>query len=128
MGYANPTSELLKEATRVFGGDCWAATLVSIGGRSSSSSKDAQSLEAVLTDTDSVHQDLYHRLHQLNLYFRFEVPHKSNPLNDTRIVYRETQNYKTDGRISELINEVVRSIRLRQQVKALSELSEKLIC
>jgi hypothetical protein len=132
VGYANPTSELLKEAARVFGGDCWTATLVSIGGKSATSSKDAQSLEVILTDTDSVHQDLYHRLHQLHVYFRFDVPHNPNPLNETQSMYWEIQNYKTDGRISQLINEAVGSIRLRQQVKALSELSENrvhmLIC
>jgi hypothetical protein len=124
VGYTNPTSELLKEAARVFGGDCWAATLVSIGGKSVPSSKDAQSLEAILTDTDSVHQDLYHRLHQLNLYFRFDVPLQPNSLNDTRSVYREIQSYKADGRINQFINDAVRSIHLRQQVKVLSELSE----
>jgi hypothetical protein len=127
VGYANPTSELLKEAGRVFGGDCRAATLVSIGGKPFILSNDVthvQGLEAVLTDTDSVHQDLYHRLHQLNIYFRFDVPHQSNLPSDARNVYREVQNYKSDGRISRLINEAVRSIHLRQQVKMLSELSE----
>jgi hypothetical protein len=127
MGYANPTSELLKEAARVFGGDCWVATLVSIGEKSIPSPinvTDVQRLEAVVTDTDPVHRDLYDRLHQLNIYFRFDVPHQPNLFNDTRSAYRKIQDYKTDGRISELINEAVRSIHVRQQVKMLSELSE----
>jgi hypothetical protein len=135
VGYANPTSELLKESARVFGEDCWAATLLSIGGKPVTPSNyvtNIQRLEAVVTDTDSVHRDLYHRLHQLNLYFRLDVLHYPTLLNDARSVYREIQNYRNDERISQLISEVVRSIRLRQQVKILSELSEnhldELIC
>jgi hypothetical protein len=127
VGYANPSSELLKEAEREFGGDCWAATLVSIGGKPVSTSKgvtDVQRLEAVVTDTDPVHRDLYHRLHQLNIYFRFDVPHQPTVLNDAGSVYQELQNYKSDGRINELINEAVKSIHVRQRVNVLSELSE----
>jgi hypothetical protein len=131
VGYANPTSELLKEAARVFGGDCWAATLVSLGEKPifpSNDVTDIQRLEAVITDGNPVHQDLYHRLHQLNMYFRFDVPHQTTTnLNDTQSVYRKVQEYKSDGRISELINEAVRSIHVRQQVKMLSELSENCI-
>jgi hypothetical protein len=127
VGYANPTLELLNEATRVFGGDCWAATLVSIGGKPMSPSEivtGIQSLEAFVTNTGSIHRDLYHRLHQLNMYFRFDVPQQPNPFNDTRSVYSEIQGYKSDGRISQLINEAVKSIHLRQKVKVLSELSK----
>jgi hypothetical protein len=127
VGYANPTSELLKEAAREFGGDCWTATVISIGGNCMPLLKDAeysQRLEAVLKNADAVHQDVYYRLHQLNVYFRFDVPHHSTIIGDARSVYHAVQTYKSDGRTNELINKAIMSIRLRQQVKKLSELSE----
>jgi hypothetical protein len=127
VGYANPTSELLKEAAREFGGDCWTATVISIGANSMLSLEDAeysQRLEAVLKNADTVHQDMYYRLHQLNIYFRFDVPYRSTIISDARSMYHAVQNYKNDGRTNELINKAIRSIHLRQQVKTLSELSE----
>ncbi|PVF99685.1 hypothetical protein CPB86DRAFT_689347, partial [Serendipita vermifera] len=126
MGFANPASKLLKEATQEFGGDAWVATIISVGGKSMPSPSEgvppAQRLKDILKDTDAIHQDLHHRFHQLNMYFRFDVAHQSIAVDDVSGVYREVQLYKDDGRVSELINEAVRSIHLRQRVKSLSDL------
>jgi hypothetical protein len=127
VGYANPTLELLKEAARAFGGDSWVATVISIGGKLIIPPKEitlAQRLEAILKDTDTVHQNLYHRLHQLNLYFRLEIPYQLILFNESRNIKQEIQAYKSDGRVNQLINEAVRSIHLRQQMKTISELSK----
>jgi hypothetical protein len=127
MGYPNPTLELLKEAAREFGEDCWAATVISIGAKPlppPEHATNAQKPEAILKDTDAVHQDLHHRLHRLNLYFRFDAPHQTTLTNDARSMYREIYAYQNDGRIDKLIDAAVRSVHLRQQVKVLSELSE----
>ncbi|PVF91282.1 hypothetical protein CPB86DRAFT_745811 [Serendipita vermifera] len=127
VGLANPTSELLREAAREFGGDTWAATIVSVGGKLtaplSGDITHTQRLEAILKDTDAIHQDLHHHLHQLNVYFRFDVPHQSHLVVNPRLVYREVQTYKSDGRINELLNEAVKSIHLRQKVETLSDLT-----
>jgi hypothetical protein len=127
IGYPNPTLELLREATREFGEDCWAATVISIGSKSIPLSEDAtnaQRLEGILKDTDIVHRELYHRLRQVNIYFRFDMPHEKRTSSDPKTVYGEIESYKSDGRIDELIDAAVRSIHVRQQVKVLSELSE----
>ncbi|PVF94411.1 hypothetical protein CPB86DRAFT_740622 [Serendipita vermifera] len=127
VGFANPTSELLREAVREFGGDTWAATIINIGGRFIASDPEdptpTAKLEEILKDTDAVHQDLYHRLHQLNIYFRFDIPYNPIVVGDPRSVYREVQRYKSDGRVSKCFNEAVRSIHLRQRVKTLSDLT-----
>jgi hypothetical protein len=127
IGYPNPTLELLREATREFGEDCWAATVISIGSKSiplSKNSTNAQRLEGILKDTDIVHRELFHRLHQVNIYFRFDIPHRKRTSSNPQSAYGEIQSYKRDGRIDELIDAAVRSIHVRQQVKVLSELSE----
>jgi hypothetical protein len=127
MGYPNPTSELLKEAAREFGEDRWAATVISIGAKSippSSGATDAQRIEAILKDTDAVHQKIHRRLHQFYIYFRFDMPHQKSTISDTRRVYREIQGYTSDGKFDKLMDQAVRSIHLRQQVITLSGLSE----
>jgi hypothetical protein len=127
MRCANPTSELLKEAARVFGGDCWVATVTSIGEKPMVPLKNvtyAQSLEKALKNTDTVHQDLHHRLRQLNIYFRFDVPHEPIATNNAQSAYLEFQTYKSDGRTGQLIDDAIRSIHLRQQVGTLSGMSE----
>ncbi|PVF92564.1 hypothetical protein CPB86DRAFT_684799, partial [Serendipita vermifera] len=127
LGYANPASELLKEAVREFEGETWVATIMSIGGKPTETpSKNipiVQRLETVLRDTDKVHQDLYHRLHRLNIYFRFSVPYHLNKSEGQQALVGETENYKADGATSRLINDAVRSIHLRQPVKTLLDLT-----
>ncbi|PVF94410.1 hypothetical protein CPB86DRAFT_818000, partial [Serendipita vermifera] len=127
IGFANPTPHLLKEAGREFGEDRWVATVISIGGRpmppTSESVTHSQRIEEILKDTNAVHEDLHHRLHQLNIYFRFDPPHHSITVDDIPSLYREIQTYKSDGRVSELINEAVRSIHVRQRVKTVSDLT-----
>ena len=82
VGCANPAKELLREAQDVFGEDAEVATIVSIGagkgnvkvvfeaGREVGISK---GLRQGIAMCEQVHDDLYGRLQETKIYYRFNV-------------------------------------------------------
>ncbi|PVF94427.1 hypothetical protein CPB86DRAFT_833403 [Serendipita vermifera] len=111
--FANPTSVLLKEAARELGGDTWASTVISIGGRSMSSDSEGVILAQ---RPEEVHQYLQQRFH--NVYFRLDIQHQS------RNIYDNVLAYMSGASGNFLIGEAVRSLSLRQRRRTLSDLSE----
>ncbi|KAL7628590.1 hypothetical protein AAE478_000105 [Parahypoxylon ruwenzoriense] len=87
MGSNNPASELVDEATALFGPDCVLGCLISLGTGSSGpvtigSGKGLKSLvdlivnvKKLATDTESVHRGLQDQMRsELDAYFRFNLP------------------------------------------------------
>ncbi|CAG8592889.1 14986_t:CDS:2, partial [Acaulospora colombiana] len=127
-GYANPTNELLKEAEKVFVKNAMVANIISIG--SGKPQIDQQNmnlndaLRRAITDTERVHNDIQNRLHDLGIYFRFNVdgilPMKNLVGKTTRV---QTAAYLEEAANSKRMDEAVTSIQERNGIKNLKELS-----
>jgi hypothetical protein len=134
-GYANPTKELLKEAQGVFGDDAEVASIVSLGaGKEEALSISETANEEALVDalarttlnTEKTHEELRGRLHQLSVYFRFNVEHGLERHMENSSIYGRTMAYMKEGAINELFDDAVKSIQSRKKGITLQEISMSL--
>jgi hypothetical protein len=135
-GFANPTSEGLKEAERVFGKDEIVATIVSVGNGKADlrlingdmgEDQVAKLLRRVATDTEHVHEDIQSRFRDLYVYFRFNVEHM--PVSDAPTdgaVKMYSAAYLEEEAVSQRLDIAINSLRERKGIKPLKELSESL--
>jgi hypothetical protein len=132
-GYANPTSEIFKEAEKVFGKNALVATLISVGSGKveprqwkpdASGKKLSDILKRAITDTERVHNSIQSRFQDLGIYFRFNVEH-APPLEDSigKTIRVQTVAYLEDEGTSQRMDGALTSIRERRGVKPLRELS-----
>jgi hypothetical protein len=134
-GYANPAKELLKEAEAVFGADAEVASIVSLGAGkeeildiSGTVREDAlvDALVRMTLDTEKTHEELHARLHQLLIYFRFNVERGLERNRNSLSIYERTTAYMKEGSTNKLLDEAVKSIKSRKRRSTLQEISRSL--
>jgi hypothetical protein len=132
-GYANPASEMLKEAEKVFGKNAMVATILSIGSGKLIIDQNSNELAKIqfndmlrqtISDTERVHNEMQGRLLDLGIYYRFNVDSvlstNSNLGGVTRV---RTVAYLEEAATSQRMDGAVNSIQERKGLKPLKELS-----
>jgi hypothetical protein len=128
---ANPAKELLQEAQDVFGEDMEVATIVSIGAGKGNAKvvfeagremEISNALRKGIAMCEQVHDDLYGRLQDTRIYYRFNLErelsvHSEDAFADVATYLREKP---TSGRI----DSAVTSVRLLPTGVRLKEISE----
>jgi hypothetical protein len=140
LGANNPTRELLKEASNVFGKDRRIAQIISIGSGSphtlslETSTKEAGFLRLVkelAADCETVAQELHTRLYNVQAYLRLNVDRgmESVGMEDWSIlgdIESHTGAYITVASVSESLDTSLRNLRGRVGTVTLGQLSESI--
>jgi hypothetical protein len=131
-GAHNPTRELLKEASAVFGREKLVAQIVSLGcGRLHISDTEGvdRSVQEMAADCEAVARDLSSRLYDMDEYVRFNVDRGMERLlmdewEDLGPIETHTSAYIETTEISEIIEASLRRLRGGTGTVTLGELSE----
>jgi hypothetical protein len=127
---ANPGKELLREAQRAFGDDAEVSTILSIGSGkgdvwgvlTTSSSEMREAVKRATMSCEPVHEELYSRLRQTSIYFRLNVDRGSGP--QMQLSSSAISAYLEEGVVSDRLDDVIKSIRVRPTGVKLKDISE----
>jgi hypothetical protein len=127
---ANPGKELLREARRVFGDDAEVATIVSIGAgkgdvwsvSTTSGSELTEMVKRATTSCEPVHEELYARLRQTSIYFRFNVDRGSGPRME--LSSASVSAYLEEGVVNDRVDDAIKSIHCRPKGVKLKDISK----
>jgi hypothetical protein len=136
LGANNPTRELLKEASIVFGKDQRVAQIISIGsGLPRVPSLDSSTkggldrlMNGLATDCEMVAQELHARLYNVSAYFRLNVDRGMESLvmeewSELGDIESHTEAYVAVASVSESLDLSLRNLRGRIGTVALGQLS-----
>lgn len=141
LGCTNALSGLVKEAEATFGSDQMIAFLLSIGAgqepivslEASSQTNDLNNrmdaLSKLSNGADAVADGMESKVGHLNLYIRFNIPHRPRSdsiMRNTTLgtIKTDTENYLTSAAVEKLVGHAVDHLRWPKGVTTLGNISE----
>lgn len=129
-GFANPTSELLREAQRVFKDNVELAPIVSLGAgkvgitriiQNAGAIGQGETLRRIAKSCKEVHKNVYRSLHATGIYFRFdpEACSQQSPSSWAS----QASAYIQEGSINIQTDSVVKKVHGRQGGVSIKEIS-----
>jgi hypothetical protein len=128
---ANPAKELLQEAQEVFGEDVEVATIISIGaGKGNVKAEFKAGREVGISEglrkgigmCEQVHNDLYGRLQETRIYYRFNMERELSV--DPEDAFAHVSTYLEEKPTGAMIDSAVRSMQSLPTGVKLKDLSE----
>lgn len=141
LGCTNPLGGLMQEAEATFGSDRMVSFLLSVGAgqeptisvESSSPSQPLNTLNDALLKlsqgADAVSERMEAKVGHLNLFLRFNIPHRSSPENYNRIVSlgtikTDTTAYLSSAAVERRLDRTVEHLRWRNGITTLANISK----